>query len=114
MSLLYVVIVLVIVGLVLYAINQYIPMDPKIKTILNIVVIIFVVVWLLRVTGVWAYLSSAHLSLKPPTLKCYDCIAEKNKMWDTGTYCLITKKQSQAIEIETRVICKVNQAHSKY
>ncbi|MEQ8251605.1 Thivi_2564 family membrane protein [Oceanibaculum nanhaiense] len=43
---------LVIVGVVLWAINRYIPMDHKIKSILNIVVVILVVIWLLRLFGV--------------------------------------------------------------
>lgn len=52
MSLLSLVITLVIVGVGLWAINTYIPMDQKIKTILNVVVVIVVVLWLLRGFGV--------------------------------------------------------------
>jgi len=48
MSILTVVIVLVVVGLILYLINNYIPMDRKIKSILNIVVVIGVIIWLLK------------------------------------------------------------------
>lgn len=51
MSLLSLVIVLVIVGVVLWLINTMIPMDNKIKTIINIVVVIVVGVWLLQVFG---------------------------------------------------------------
>ncbi len=47
MSLITLVIVLVVVGIVLYLINNYVPMDPKIKNILNIAVVIFVLIWLL-------------------------------------------------------------------
>ena len=43
---------LVIVGVLLWAVNTYIPMDAKIKQILNVVVVILVVLWLLRVFGV--------------------------------------------------------------
>jgi len=43
---------LVLVGVLLWAVNTYIPMDPKIKQILNVVVVILVVLWLLRVFGV--------------------------------------------------------------
>jgi hypothetical protein len=43
---------LVIVGVLLWAVNTYIPMDSKIKQILNIVVVILVVLWLLKVFGV--------------------------------------------------------------
>ena len=47
MDLITLVITLVIVGVVLYAINTLIPMDPKIKTILNVVVVIVVLLWVL-------------------------------------------------------------------
>jgi len=43
---------LVIVGVVLWAINQYVPMQPTIKNILNVVVIILVLIWLFTaITG---------------------------------------------------------------
>jgi len=44
-------ITLVIVGVLLWLVNNYIPMDRKIKNILNIIVVIFVVLWLLRAFG---------------------------------------------------------------
>lgn len=46
------VLVLIVVGVLLWAVNNYIPMDAKIKQILNIVVVIAVVLWLLDVFGV--------------------------------------------------------------
>lgn len=52
MDLISVVIVLVVVGVVLWLINAYIPMESTIKSILNIVVILVVVIWLLRVFGI--------------------------------------------------------------
>jgi hypothetical protein len=52
MPLLQLVIVLVVVGVVLWVINSYIPMQATIKKILNVVVIIGVVLWLLSVFGV--------------------------------------------------------------
>ena len=52
MSLIGLIIVLVVVGVILYLVNAYIPMDAKIKNILNIVVVIAVVLWLLSVFGV--------------------------------------------------------------
>ena len=52
MSLIGIVIVLIIVGVLLYLVNTMIPMDGKIKTIINIVVIIAVVLWLLSAFGV--------------------------------------------------------------
>jgi hypothetical protein len=52
MSLISVVLVLIIVGIGLGLVNRYIPMDGKIKTILNIVVVVAVVLWLLYGFGV--------------------------------------------------------------
>lgn len=52
MSLITIVIVLVVVGFVLWLINNYIPMAGPIKTILNLVVIIVVILWLLSVFGI--------------------------------------------------------------
>ena len=49
MSLITLVIVLVVVGLFLWAVNNYIPMDAKIKQILNIVVVVAVIIWLLSI-----------------------------------------------------------------
>ena len=61
MSLLTIIIVLVVVGLILWAINAYIPMQPTIKKILNVVVIICVILWLLSALGVWHYIANVHL-----------------------------------------------------
>ena len=52
MSLISLVVVLIIVGLLLWLVNNYIPMDGKIKKILNVVVVICVIVWLLSAFGV--------------------------------------------------------------
>jgi hypothetical protein len=52
MPLLTVVLTLVAVGVILWLINTYIPMQGTIKSILNIVVIIVVVLWLLYSFGV--------------------------------------------------------------
>jgi hypothetical protein len=51
MSLLSIIVVLVVVGVLLWLINNYIPMDSKIKGILNAVVVILVVIWLLQAFG---------------------------------------------------------------
>lgn len=48
MDLISLIIVLVVIGVVLYLVNNFIPMDPKIKTILNVVVVLLVALWLLR------------------------------------------------------------------
>ena len=47
MSLLSVVVVLILIGLLLYAVNAFVPMDAKIKQILNVVVVIATVLWIL-------------------------------------------------------------------
>jgi len=51
MPLIHVVAVLIVVGVLLWLVNTYIPMDGKIKSILNAVVVIAVVLYLLRVFG---------------------------------------------------------------
>jgi hypothetical protein len=52
MSLISVVVILVVVGVILWLVNKYIPMDAKIKTVLNIVVLIVVCIWLLQAFGI--------------------------------------------------------------
>jgi undecaprenyl pyrophosphate phosphatase UppP len=42
---------LVIIGLLLWLVNNYIPMDSKIKSILNIIIVIAVIIWLLQAFG---------------------------------------------------------------
>ncbi len=61
MPLITLVIVLIVVGVLLWLVNTYIPMDGKIKQILNIVVVIAVVLWLLSVFGLFKGLSSIHV-----------------------------------------------------
>lgn len=51
MPLLYIVGLLIVVGVLLWLVNTYIPMDPKIQGILNAVVVIAVVIYLLQVFG---------------------------------------------------------------
>ena len=47
---------LLVVGVLLWLVNQ-IPMQGTIKSILNSIVVIFVVIWLLNVFGLMPYLS---------------------------------------------------------
>ena len=61
MSVLAILLFLVVVGVVLWLINTYVPMDAKIKNILNIVIVIAVIVILLRAFGVWAYLANMRV-----------------------------------------------------
>jgi len=52
MSLVSLLVTLIVVGVLLWLVNAFIPMDAKIKQILNVVVIIAVVLWLLAAFGV--------------------------------------------------------------
>jgi len=61
MPLLQVVLVLIVVGVLLWLINRFIPMASPIKTILNLVVVIVVVLWLLNLFGIFSYQPSIHL-----------------------------------------------------
>ena len=58
MPLLNIVVMLIIVGVGLYLVNRFIPMASSIKSILNVVVVVVVCVWLLKVFGLWSSLSS--------------------------------------------------------
>jgi hypothetical protein len=61
MSLIHLIIVLVVVGLILWMINRYIPMEARIKSILNVVVIICVILWLLGVFGILPAMSGIRI-----------------------------------------------------
>ena len=61
MPLIQVIVVLIVVGVLLWLINRYIPMAASIKSILNAVVVIAVVVWLLKIFGLWSYITNIHV-----------------------------------------------------
>lgn len=61
MPLVHVVLVLVVVGVLLWLVNNYIPMAGSIKSILNAVVVIVVVLWLLSVFGFIGEISSIRV-----------------------------------------------------
>lgn len=48
MDLLVVMLIVIIVGVLLWLANTYIPMDPKIRTVLNVLVVVVLVLWLLN------------------------------------------------------------------
>ncbi len=52
MPLMSLIVTLVVVGVLLWLVNTYIPMDGKIRNILNVVVVICVVLWLLHAFGI--------------------------------------------------------------
>lgn len=61
MTLVGIVVVLVVVGLILWLINSYIPMAGAIKSLLNIVVFVVVLLWLLQVFGLIGPISGVRI-----------------------------------------------------
>lgn len=61
MSLINLILVLVVVGVILWLINTYLPMDGKIKSILNVVVVVAVVLWLLQAVGLLSSLGAIRV-----------------------------------------------------
>lgn len=52
MDLIHIIIVLVIIGLILYLVKTYIPMDPPVKTVFTVVVVLLLCLWLLSISGI--------------------------------------------------------------
>ena len=61
MSLIGLIITLVVVGVLLWLLNNYVPMDGKIKSIINVVVVIVVVIWLLQAFGLLGSLQNIRI-----------------------------------------------------
>ena len=61
MSLIGIVLTLVVVGVLLWLLNNYVPMDAKIKRILNVVVVIVVIIWLLQAFGLLGLLQNIRI-----------------------------------------------------
>jgi predicted membrane protein len=61
MPLLNVVLALIVVGVALWLVNNYIPMASSIKTILNVVVVVAVAVWALKAVGLWGSVTSYRM-----------------------------------------------------
>ena len=61
MPLIHILIVLIVVGVLLWLVNSFIPMQGTIKSILNAIVVIAVVLWLLKVFGLFQNLSRIHV-----------------------------------------------------
>ncbi len=53
--------VLIVVGVLLWLVNRFIPMQSTIKSILNAVVVIAVVLWILNIFGLFQSLSNIHI-----------------------------------------------------
>jgi uncharacterized protein YhhL (DUF1145 family) len=58
MSVLGFIVLLVLIGVGLYLLNTLVPMDSKIKTIINVVVVLLVVLWVLQVFGLFGSLGT--------------------------------------------------------
>ncbi len=54
-------VVIIVVGVLLWLVNNYIPMDRKIKKILNIVVVVVLVLWILKVFGLLNFLQGIRV-----------------------------------------------------
>ncbi len=61
MSLITVAIVIIVVGVLLWAVQTYIPMDPRAKQILGVVVIIVLVLWVLQAFGILPSIGNIRL-----------------------------------------------------
>lgn len=61
MPLLSLILTLIVVGVLLWLVNNYIPMDGKIKSILNVVVVICVVIWVLYAFGLINHVSGVQV-----------------------------------------------------
>lgn len=61
MPLISVVLTLIVIGVLLWLVNTYIPMDAKIKQVMNVVVLIAVVLWLLSAFGLFGHLSNVRV-----------------------------------------------------
>ena len=61
MPLVHVLLVLIVVGVLLWLVNRYIPMQSTIKGILNAVVVIAVVLWMLKAFGLWHYVTQFRI-----------------------------------------------------
>lgn len=57
MSLISIIITLIVIGVLLWAVNTYIPMARSIKIILNVIVVIAVILWVLSAFGVVGHLN---------------------------------------------------------
>ncbi len=65
MPIIHIIIVLALVGVLMWAIDQYVPMDPPIKRLLHIVVILILVLWLLNIFGVFSGMRDIRIGQHP-------------------------------------------------
>ena len=63
MPFLHIFLVLIVVGVLLWLVNSFIPLAGSIKSILNAVAVILVVLWLLDVFGLFHSFSRVHMRM---------------------------------------------------
>lgn len=61
MPILTIIVIIALAGFLLWAINAYIPMQPMVKNLLNVAVVIILVIWLLQLLGVFAHLGNVRV-----------------------------------------------------
>jgi hypothetical protein len=62
MSLISLILTLIVIGVLLWLINTYIPMDAKIKKIINVVVVVAVIIWVLGIfVGGWGQIGDIRI-----------------------------------------------------
>lgn len=52
---------ILITGVILWMINSFIPMDEKFKKVFNVIAIIAMILWVLRVLDIWSYMLPPHV-----------------------------------------------------
>ena len=61
MSVLQIILTIIVVGILLWLVNTYIPMEAMIKKVLNIFVVVGLILWLLYIIGAFNYLSNIRV-----------------------------------------------------
>ena len=62
MSLISLILTLIVIGVLLWLINNYIPMDGKIKKIINVIVVVAVIIWVLGLfVGGWGQIGNIRI-----------------------------------------------------
>jgi hypothetical protein len=61
MTLVDLIVIIVVIGLLMWLINAYIPMAAGIKSLLNVLVFVVVLIWVLRIFGVVTDVPGLHI-----------------------------------------------------
>ena len=60
MDIIQILVVLIIIGVILYLVQTYIPLAPPVRTIINVVVVLLLCLWLLRLFGIGTWQVTPH------------------------------------------------------